>query len=448
MSSRITIVKERNQAYWKSLMSDVELWLDSPMAHHVKQFIEYAYTVLKALAVFNEAEKEIPIWRWVDKDSGWKAELDFVDFQLSVIVTLSAQWDWLHKVLCHNHPDSPYAEELREYQKMVSTYYHRLRQALPDNAHDHTSPTAPLVCFGDVPSLFRFKRNAPSILSIPLNSRIDPRFKDTIPHEISHALFDLIPGFLPEMTLHLTATLTKQLAKKHWGRKQTILNKLALNMLSEIVAELVAIALPTQAENPDPGQNVERFKQFMKNTIWLSATTGDEAGIAPRPFALIPYIRLKAAEHAMLGRYPSEHQGNYPLTMDIIKELKIQVDETMKELLNRRFEAIPALTLLSLQELRDELDNNVIPQILDAKLNSLGKKPFGMILYECACDPELHEPDEDSDWGAISGDELEQFVLALPASKDRGAIISETSISYGCNDYPSCWYWPCKGCPR
>ena len=253
-----------------------------------------------------------------------------------------------------------------------------------------------------------FNQNVPLVLSVPYNA-IDgdegaKKSQLAIPHEIGHAVLLQLPGVLEEIRDRLTSselTLTK---------RQQVLSSMITGWIAEIWADMVGTAL---AGN-----------DFASSAIWITATSENNVGIADGrhpPTVVRPFIHLKVLEYLdshekSMKRAPQIDEIKTTFAESTQNLRKLFIAQTVGPRLNRQFRSIPALTFMTLEEVREALEAMVTDLLAPtARLDSLGGT-IGEFLVNCSSEPLVTSlpKDELFSWGEIPESELEQYALAMP----------------------------------
>jgi hypothetical protein len=129
----------------------------------------------------------------------------------------------------------------------------------------------------------------------------------------------------------------------------------------------------------------------------------------------------------------SEIKGRYT---ESLQNLRTQfIRHTVGDRLSRQFKSIPALTFITLDEVKQELLKTVEYLLNpETRLDSLKGGSIGDLLVKCA-QPLHAEPNNQHDhWGTIADGELDQYALAIPVNLSPG-FHTPLTMSEGICDY-------------
>ncbi len=403
--------KDRLDVAWESLGTDVQRWLKAvpdktTIAHHIREFDKFRVNAFNALVPLGQAR--------VGTQSSTKIQeigartLDAEDFRALVIGVLTAHWSLLRQVASQRIQGSPYCDELAKLDELAVRYYHRVRNALPEAVRQNVKASAPLVHLGDMGMITVFNQNVPLVLSVPYNA-IDgdegaKKSQLAIPHEIGHAVLLQLPEVLEEIRERLTSD------ERKLTKRQQVLSSMIAGWIAEIWADMAGTALAGS--------------DFASSAIWITATSENNVGMADGrhpPTVVRPFIHLKILEYLD----SQEKSMKRAPQIDEIKTIRAESTQDLRELfiaqtvgprLSRQFRSIPALTFMTLEEVRDALEA-VVTDLLapTTKLDSLGCT-IGEFLVNCSNEPQITSlpKDELFNWGEIPEAELEQYALAMP----------------------------------
>jgi len=389
---RLRIYRERIVSAEDGLNQDIGIWHqslpESAIKHHVEQFGIFCKEGLKCLMKVYE------------KKSGSTSKEKELTFKSLVIGTLTSQWMLLRQVASQHLNESPYCEALQPLDELATRDYYRLRGALPKKVQEHLTPSPPLVYLGRLAELTLFNPQAPAVLSVPFGAAYqDEQSNLAIQHELGHAAFDQLPGFLPELKrivldalahsdLSVSPQLDPQMATVH---------DVITEWLREMVADMAGTALAGV--------------QFATSALKITVTPDATVGITDKehPVALIrPYVHLVVLKY-LYSKNPNHPNFKQADIVDFEQELSDLVGTRTR----RRFESIPALTIVSLATIKREMVK-IIEIVLDKKLQALDNFSLGDILLKCSnLDPE-HMEVANIEWGKVSDAGCEQIVLKLP----------------------------------
>lgn len=409
---RHILYKDRLNAAWEGLTKDVERWRDTlpedtAIKHHLGQFRVFCEEAHRCLM------EAYP-------NGGWGR----LTFRSLVIGVLTSQWMLLRQVASQRLPGHPYQEGLEKFDRQAADNYRRLSQVLPQEVGKHLSLSPPLLYLGRLAELTLFGPNAPAVLSVPFGVLYEGegRSARAIPHEVSHAVFKQLSSFLPE----LKRQVLNFLAGTQPNRQQEVLHEMIMGWLDDIVADLVGTALDGPA--------------FAQSALWITVSSDATVGITDEehPVPLLrPYVHLEALKH-LTKKEPGYGQAHAAG----IESFKDEFSKVVGTRLSRRFESVPALTVISLKTVKDEMVK-VIEPVLDSKLDALGGMSLGEVLVACAAskpgDTDVALPgwgeiaDEKQEWGKISEEECQQLVLDLPDSlRPEHATPTASSLAICC----------------
>ncbi len=385
-SKRYAFFEDRVKTAWDGLHADVEKWRDSlpegtTIKHHVAQFDIFCGRARDCLIKAYQA-------------GGWVCADKQVAFDSLVTGTLTSQWMVLRQVAAQRLTGSPYQQDLAGLDKKTAEYYSRLLQALPESVRSRLAKTPPLVYLGRLAELTRFSQDGPAVLTVPFGAPYNYRSELAIPHETAHAIFKQIPGFFPNLERQVMDALDS--AEPEPNRQQAVLHEMIIDWLPEIVADLAGTALC----GPD----------FANNALWVTVSPDSTVSIADKehPVALIrPYVHLAALNY-LAENNPDFKQNNAAK----IDDFKASLAEVVESYLDRRFDSVPALTVVSLKAVKDEMVA-VIPLMLSSKLKG-SRKSLGDVLVACATNKPVGDGVALPAWGEISDEECQHFVLKFP----------------------------------
>jgi hypothetical protein len=386
-SERLTLFTDRVNTAWSGLLADIEDWRvalpeETDTKHHVSQFGSLCQQVHDRLVEAYQG-------------GGWESADDRLVFESMITGVLTAQWALLRQVAHQRLPDNPYQQVLGELDRRAADDYSRLRQAVPKQVRDHLSPSPPLVYLGRLQEPSLFSPKAPSILSVPLGASRDNRAKLAVSHGVVHAVLKQIPCFVPE----LGRLATVSFGRPKQDRQRAILVRTILGWLNQIVEDMIATALAGL--------------DFARNALWINAIPESQAGITDErhpPSFIRPYVHLQALTYLAEERPGPDEE----LDAEIVA-LANDIETTFGQYASRRFESIPALAVMPLSTVRDEMIQ-VIEQALDAKLKAFAGRSLGEVLIDCATGSPASEQIPLPGWGEISDEEFPQLDMGIPES--------------------------------
>lgn len=398
--------RDRLDTAWRSLRKDiVERWRnidfgeDKVIAHHIQEFEKFSKSAYERL-------KSSP-----------PSTLESEDFRAIVIGVLTAYWNLLRQVATQRLENSPYREDLKELDQLSIRDYHRLRTVLPQQLKGKVSTCAPIIHLGDI-SMLTIYNQQPLVLSTPINAidRDDPnaeRSRASISHEIAHAILIQVPEILDELNSHLSSI------GENLSGLRKVLNNMIVGWLEEILADMIGTTLARDI--------------FVVSAIWITATSETNVGLADDkhpPTVIRPFIHLKVLEHLEqldLYKSPAREEQIAQLKDSYNKKLENLSEQFMEQTvgnrLERQFKSIPALTFITLKDVKEALEETVI-LLLKSKgeqgslpLKALDGETIGDLLTECAQHADIQPADNQRvPWGDIPTEDSENFILPLPGN--------------------------------
>lgn len=356
----------RTEAAKDGLLADIQNWIqklpqDTPPHHHVHQFYKLCDRVFKKVeAEYGRSEEDI-------------------SFKSLVTGTLTTQWLLLREVAALRVAGSPYEADLQELDQEAAQYYRALFTALPEETQDLLPASPPLVSLGRSAEFFLFNNEdqmPPAIVNIPFGAVYDPpqsRGRLALAHETGHAIFDRLQPFLPELKAHIGAVRKET---REPTDQQKLVHAVVLGWLSEMVADLVGTALA----GPDFGYSA--FSMIAGPKAYSSFTDKTHPVPVIRPYIYLEFLQYLHQQLAENDSY-SEAAGLLQTHTGGIDRLAKDIEIFSEQYLTQRFEAIPAVTKVTLADIRDEMQL-VVRLILDAKLEVLNGMSVGEVLIACA----------------------------------------------------------------
>ena len=292
---------------------------------------------------------------------------------------------------------------------------------MPEEARKRVTVSSPLVYLGSIAEVTLFSRDAPSVLSVPFGALDDKHpfsreiSRDTIPHEVAHAVFNQLSDFIPELELkYLSSARTDD-------QQLQVLHGVIREWLNEMVADMAGTALA----GPD----------FARSAIRIMALPDEAVGIAdarhPAPF-IRPYIHVATLEHLKVELKVEEAK---------VRPLKDELDQVCGDRMKARFESCPDLTVVTLETVKDEMIK-AIEVINNISLDALGGN-LGDILKNCtqgspSAQLVPNQKERLPAWSESVG-KGDKFVLRL-----IGSLRPEhaTPVSF-----PYCWFFRLLGLP-
>jgi hypothetical protein len=349
---------------------------DTAIRHHVAQFGQFC-------------EQAYGCLMQAHRDRGWGSADQQITFSSLVTGVFTSQWMQLRQVAHQRLRGSPYEQQLKALDQKAASYYHLLRQILPEGIRGHLSLCPPLVYLGRLAELTLFSRRAPTVLTVPFGAPYSEQAALAVPHEVSHAFCSQIPGLFPELRRRVQDSLTNTQP----DQQQKVLHEMILGWLAEMVPDSLGAMLAGPA--------------FGESALWISVSPDETVGItdADHPVALIrPYVHLETFRY-LYGS--SDH---------IVENLEGRLEEIVGDSLDRRLESGPALTIVSLRTVKDEMIK-VMGYLLDSRLDVLKGRSLGQLMSDGIKSIESVDTDVALPaWGEISDQECRQLVLEFPDS--------------------------------
>lgn len=393
---RLQISIQRTDIARRSLLDDMQRWQkklpkeNKLIRHHVGQF-----------ALFCQQAHEC-LMKGYDQSNLVSSE-DRNQFETQVISLLTSQWMLLRQVVSQRLKSSPYRSDLAKLDREAARYYHAIYQALPDVARQQLSVFPPLVQLDRTAELVFFndqKQKAPALISVPFGVLYDESGQSrlALAHEVGHAIFNRLRSFLPQLSDKIKTDLPQAVT-----RPQEFLRQAILDWLGEIVADLVGTSLAGLA--------------FGESALFVTVSPDTSmVGITDKnhPVALIrPYIHLQFLEwlDEKLDTDQTRHDG--------INKLNEKINRLAKPFLLRRFESTPALAMISLEEVKTEMEKIINLILNQSQIKLLGDQTLGEILFTSAKNSQVENEPPDWEnielpsWSEISEEECQQFVLDL-----------------------------------
>jgi hypothetical protein len=379
-SNRFTLYESRVNAALDGLTRDIESWQTSlpegtAVRHHVAQFGQFSRRAYQCLMQAYE-------------NRGGATADERVTFSSLVTGVFTSQWMQLRQVAHQRLAGSPYRQQLEFLDQKAAGHYHLLRHVSPKGVRERLSLCPPLIYLGRLAELTLFSRRAPTVLTVPFGAPYSEQTALAVPHEVGHAFCSQISGLFPE----LKRRVQDSLAKTQPDQQQKVLHEMILGWLPEMVSD----SLGAMLAGPD----------FGESALWVSVSPDETVGVsdAEHPVALIrPYVHLETFRYL----YGSDDPR--------VKKLADQVEQIVKDHLDRRLESGPVLTVVSLRTVRDEMIK-VLGYMLDSTLDALAGRSLGQLMRDGASTGSVDTDVVLPAWGEISDEECQQLVLELPAS--------------------------------
>lgn len=386
------IIKEREEIHERrvasernGLLYDIAIWKAVPtsgsiLQHHVNQFEQLCLGMFDRLGTLYQPED------WPNLD---RSTLDSL-----IVSVLSGKWVLLRQVALQRAPGNPYLDTLKDLDDDAEDGYDRLRQALENVCGlKGLSSSPPLVYLGPIARVLLFDEEAPCLISTPFGAAngADPSGQElcrqTIPHEVAHAIFDQIPGLLDELKLRAGLGL----AKGGPSSKERATHPVLLNWLDEMIADMAGTALA--------GLDFARSAAVI--TIMPDKAVGITDDNHPIPL-LRPFI------HAHTLRKVSPQAPS---------EIDDLLAEITRPYLNKRFESLPTVSSVTMEEVRTQMIR-LVDIIWDTRLDTLGGHSLGEVLTDAAGRDILKRgPQELPAWGKLSRD-TSDLVFRLVGTND------------------------------
>lgn len=323
LKKREKIFAQRIDSERGSLLSDIAVWKEaipagSVIRHHVQQFEVLATRILSGPESLYDPE------RWPD--------LDPTIFESAIVSLLTGKWIKLRQIVLQRMPGNPYASTLQELDGLAEDAYDRLRLALKEvGKREDLSSSPPLVYVGPLARLLLFYEHAPYLIGTPLGAvnESDEFARDvsrqTIPHEAADAIFEQLHEVLEELRFETG----RRLADQKPNRKQRAIHAVILNWLGEIVADMAGTALAGEA--------------FARSAAIILAMPDNLVGSSDGEH---PESLIRSSIHDWtLGQ----------ISAGSAKKFHSSLNRITSPHLDKRFESLPALISVSLEEVQTEL---------------------------------------------------------------------------------------------
>jgi hypothetical protein len=348
---RQQIFAQRVKSERDSLLSDIAVWkgalpTGSVIQYHVQQFEDLTIRILSGLGSLFDPE------RWPD--------LDGSTFESAIVSVLTGKWVKLRQVVLQRAPGNPYTSMLQELDGMAENAYEKLRLVLKDLCKlEDLSSSPPLVYVGPLARLLLFDEHAPYLIGTPFGAvnESDEFARDlsrqTIFHEAADAIFEQIPDVLEELRFEAG----RHLAEDKPTRKESAIHEVILNWLGEIVADMAGTALG--------GEDFARSAAIiMTMPEKLIGKTDDTH---PTPL-LRPFIHAWTLQK---------------ISPELASATDAPVRKISSKYLGRRFESLPALISVSMEEVKPELVRLVV-LTWNTPLKSLDNHSLGDVFSEAS----------------------------------------------------------------
>jgi hypothetical protein len=372
-TEREKILDKRIESERNGLLKDIALWKASipqgtVIHHHIQQFEQLSNWMMAQLKGSFRHRPD----RWPN--------LDQRTFNSLIISVLSGKWILLRQVVQQRSAGSPYLNTLQELDGFAEDCYRRLSTVLQsqDFKVKGLSESSPLVCLGPIARLFLFDEEAPCLISAPFgaantdDAHGQELCRQTIPHEVGHAIFEQVSGLLDELKFKVASEV-----KHSDTKKQGLIRSVILNWLEEIVADIAGTALA----------GLPFAESASEITIMPDRLIGITDGEHPIPL-------LRSFVHAWVLEQLD------PADADPFKErLAALTDDHIK----KPFESLPAVIPVTMQEVKKEL-LVVVESIWNCPLDVLNQQTLGKVFGEVFQAPAPPRRANDlPDWGNVTG---------------------------------------------
>ncbi len=315
--------------------------------------------------------------------------------EAKTIELLSRRWEKLDNIASQYLKDRSKATQLEEFNTWAYGYYSRLCRALPESIG---GLSAPLFFFADPSTDFAeltlFRERFPALLAIPENSRS----KSVIAYELARAFFEQAPGFLPELRSRIQSQLPD-------------LPETIVEWLGDIAARMTSIALLFDLAK-------------MQEHLFIPAKPDISQSVTHSVALVLPYIGLETLQH-ILNYFLEDEKAEVQKSDNRIEQIEKELDDLLANRLNKPSEFISDSTDVSLQEAKDTL-LSVVSLLCSAEmtLETLGGKSLFEVLIACAEDTSENSNVVLSNWGVISDETCQQFVIDLPDLLRPACVLS------------------------
>ncbi len=357
---RESIHEKRVASEQAALLYDVAIWKatlpeHTVIRHHVEQFEVLCKWMFARLVTLYD-----PL-RW---------NLEQSTFNSLIISVLSGKWVLLRQAAIQRTANSPYLETLEDLDKFAGDCYQRLLYAMQKECQlKDLSTSSPLAYLGPIARLFIFDEEAPCLISAPFgavnisDSDGQKLCRQTIPHEVSHAIFEQISGLTDELRSK-TAFL---LAEGDQNIRQKCIHPVLLSWLDEIIADMAGTAVA----GLDFARSASTIMIMPDRTVGLANSD--------HPIALLrPFIHAWTLRKIDSG--PSTRS-------DLIGGFEGFLEQITSAYLDKRFESLPAVVSVTMREVRDEL-HKLVNLIWKTNLETLNNHSLGAV-FNSACKAEV-----------------------------------------------------------
>jgi hypothetical protein len=323
-AERDLILNQRIQSEYEGLFHDIALWKEAMpqgtiIRHHIDQFETLCNWMRDQLE--GSFEHKPGLWPNLDQST----------FKTLIVSVLSGKWILLRQVVQQRLAGSPYLDTLAELDAFADSCYRRLRTVLMNEGKvEGLSESSPLVYLGPIARLFLFDEEAPCLISAPFGAANDhdPNGKNlcrqTVPHEVGHAIFEQMSGLIEELKFKVESSLTSPKTKK-----QKLIRSVIRNWLEEVVADITGTALG----------GLPFAESASQINIMPERLVGITDGEHPIPL-------LRSFVHGWVMD---------KLDPEASVEFSQRLSGLTSRYLNRPFESLPAVIPVNMKEVRDEL---------------------------------------------------------------------------------------------
>lgn len=373
---REMILTQRIESEEQGLFNDINLWKacippGTVIRHHIDQFEQLCYWMVDQLE--GSFSHKPALWPNLDQST----------FKTLIVSVLSGKWILLRQVIQQRSSGSPYLKTLEELDGFADNCYQRLRSVLQSKefAVKGISESSPLVYLGPIARLFLFDEEAPCLISAPFGAANDKDehgkelSRQTIPHEVGHAIFEQISGLLDELKFKINANLARTTTSK----KQSLIQSVILNWLEEMLADMTGTAL---AGRPF----AESASQI---TIMPEKIVGITDGYHPIPL-------LRSFVHGWVLEQLDPETG---------AEFNQQLIILTAGYIDRPFESLPAVITVTMKEVKEEL-LKIVEQVWDCPLDTLHDGSLGAVfqaVFNTAQTLLVGQREHLPVWGSLSG---------------------------------------------
>lgn len=391
---REDLYEERVKAELMGLLYDVSTLKESlpdnsVIRHHVQQFEGLCKLMFSRLPSMYEMVK-------------WN--LEEPTFNSLIVRILSGKWVFLRQAALQRSVHSSYLETLSTLDHFADDCYQRLLSAMRNICGlTDLSSSSPLAYLGPIARVFMFNEGAPCLISTPFGAantgdEIGQELcRQTIPHEVSHAILEQISGLSDE----LRSKTALRLAKSDASAKQRCIHPTLLRWLDEIIADMAGTAVAG-----------ERFAQSAcVIMIMPERTIGLTDDVHP-----IPLIR------------PFIHAWTLQKThSDSASKFEAFLDGLTRDHIGQNFESLPAIVNVTLEEVRDELIR-LVDLIWDTKLETFNNHSLGEVLSAAAtASISSKAMQELPAWGRLGNSE-DTFIFKMVGRSNPGSALPDSPL--------------------